>query len=122
MGLLGLRFPVSTRLECLTNQRRSQKLCHMTSLTSGTPMAVPDAVPVAPAGTALLMILGFYLLDGPASVWQEAIVATLQRLGYSGDAARQAVARAAHQGILARERHGRRACLSLTPAGTDLLR
>jgi phenylacetic acid degradation operon negative regulatory protein len=85
-------------------------------------IAAADAVPDAPAGISLLMVLGFYLLDGPESVWQEALVAALQRLGYTGHAARQAVARATRRGVLAAERHGRRARMSLTQAGTDLLR
>lgn len=81
-----------------------------------------DGVPEAPAGISLLMILGFSLLDGPPTVWQEALVSALQRLGYTGHAARQAVARATRRGLLVAERHGRRARMSLSPAGLELLR
>lgn len=85
-------------------------------------IAAGDRVPDAPAGISLLMVLGSYLLDGPASVWQEALVTALQRLGYTRHAGRQAVARATRQGVLVAERHGRRARMVLTPAGLELLR
>ena len=81
-----------------------------------------EEAPEAPAGISLLMILGFYLLDGPASVWQEALVVALQRLGYTGHAARQAIARSTRSGLLTAERCGRRARMSLTPSGLALLR
>ncbi|HEV8460930.1 MAG TPA: PaaX family transcriptional regulator C-terminal domain-containing protein [Gaiellaceae bacterium] len=84
--------------------------------------ATAGSGPGGPAGIALLMILGFSLLDGPPSVWQEALVSALQRLGYTGHAARQAVARATRHGLLSVERHGRRARMSLSPAGVELLR
>ena len=84
--------------------------------------AVRDDGPGAPAGISLLMILGFYLLDGPESVWQEALVHGLQRLGYTRQAARQAIARATRSGLVTAKRHGRRARMSLTPSGSDLLR
>ena len=78
--------------------------------------------PAAPAGISLLMILGVYLLDGAEDVSQATLVGALQRLGYTDHAARQAIARATRKGFLAAERHGRRARMSLTPAGVDLLR
>jgi phenylacetic acid degradation operon negative regulatory protein len=80
------------------------------------------SAPAAPAGIALLMILGVYLLDGPEGVSQATLVLALQRLGYTGHAARQAIARAMRGGTLAAERDGRRARMSLTPAGAELLR
>lgn len=83
----------------------------------------PDAeAPAAPAGISLLMILGVYLLDGVESISQASLVLALKRLGYTGDAARQAIARATRRGLLAAERHGRHAHMSLTPAGVELLR
>jgi phenylacetic acid degradation operon negative regulatory protein len=68
------------------------------------------------------MILGIHLLDGPEATWQETLVNALERLGYTRHAARRAIARAVQRRILAAERHGRRALMSLTPTGTDLLR
>ena len=83
----------------------------------------PDAgAPAAPAGISLLMILGVYLLDGAESISQASLVLALRRLGHTGDAARQAIARATRRGLLAAERHGRHAHMSLTPAGVELLR
>src|SRR5438034_1588895 len=74
------------------------------------------------AGISLLMVLGLYLLDGPPAVWQETLVLALERLGYTNHAARQAIARATKGGTIAAQRHGRRAQMSLTPAGEALLR
>ena len=74
------------------------------------------------------MVLGMYLVDGPPSyewrsdVWQETLVLSLEHLGYTNHAARQAIARAARTGILAAQRHGRRAHMSLTNTGQELLR
>ena len=87
-----------------------------------------DDLPGPPAGISLLMVLGLYLVDGPPNykpsggVWQETLVLSLERLGYTNHAARQAVARATRRGILAAQRRGRRACMSLTDVGQDLLR
>jgi phenylacetic acid degradation operon negative regulatory protein len=68
------------------------------------------------------MVLGVVMLDGASTVWQETLVLALQRLGYTRHAARQAIARATRTGLLAAERQGRRARMSLTTAGVDLLR
>jgi phenylacetic acid degradation operon negative regulatory protein len=78
--------------------------------------------PEAPAGISLLMTLGVYLLDGEASIWQEALAAGLQTLGYTRHAARQSIARATRSGLLDTTREGRRARMSLTPEGIELLR
>jgi phenylacetic acid degradation operon negative regulatory protein len=86
-----------------------------------------DHGPGPPAGISLLMVLGMYLVDGPPSyerrgeVWQETLVLSLEHLGYTNHAARQAVARATRRGILAAKRHGRRARMSLTDVGQELL-
>jgi phenylacetic acid degradation operon negative regulatory protein len=88
-----------------------------------------DGSPSPPAGISLLMVLGMYLLDDPPSheqrcevCWQETLVLSLEHLGYTNHAARQAVARATRRGILAAQRQGRRARMSLTDAGQELLR
>jgi phenylacetic acid degradation operon negative regulatory protein len=81
-----------------------------------------DAAPGPSAGISLLMVLGLYVLDGQACVWQETLVLALERLGYTNHAARQAIARAARSGTIVAERHGRRAQMSLTDAGAALLR
>lgn len=78
--------------------------------------------PDVPAGISLLMILGIYLLDREESIWQEALATALQTLGYTRHAARQSIARAARSGLLATTRTGRRARMSLTAQGTELLR
>jgi phenylacetic acid degradation operon negative regulatory protein len=77
--------------------------------------------PSAPAGISLLMILGVHLLHGPEATWQETLVGALERLGYTRHAARRAIARAVQRGVLAAERDGRRARMSLTSTGRELL-
>src|SRR5436190_24276685 len=78
--------------------------------------------PDAPAGISLLMVLGTYLLDRQESTWQETLADALQALGYTRHAARQAIARAATAGVLETRRQGRRALVSLTTEGNELLR
>lgn len=90
-----------------------------------------DDNPGPSAGLTLLMVLGMYLVDDLPShersheqrdeVYQETLVASIEHLGYTNHAARQAVARATRRGILAAQRDGRRARMSLTPAGQELL-
>lgn len=76
----------------------------------------------APAARSLLLtMLGEYVLPGRGAVWQEALVAALVALGYSRQAARQALARSARDGWLETSRHGRRASMSLSPATRSLL-
>jgi phenylacetic acid degradation operon negative regulatory protein len=77
----------------------------------------------APAARSILLtVLGEYLLPRGEAVWQETLVAALGALGYSEQAARQALARSVRDGWLASERHGRRARVRLTRATADLLR
>jgi phenylacetic acid degradation operon negative regulatory protein len=77
----------------------------------------------APAARSLLLtVLGEYVLPRSGSVWQETLVAALRSLGYSQQAARQALARSTRDGWLAVERRGRRTRMSLTPATAELLR
>jgi phenylacetic acid degradation operon negative regulatory protein len=77
----------------------------------------------APAARSLLLtILGEYVLPRDEAVWQETLVRALVSVGYSSDAARQAVARSVRGGWLATSRHGRRARVSLSPRTAELLR
>ena len=63
----------------------------------------------APAARSLLLtVLGEYLLPRGEPVWQETLVNALTALGYTSQAARQALARSAREGWLASERRGRR--------------
>jgi phenylacetic acid degradation operon negative regulatory protein len=74
----------------------------------------------APAArSVLLTVLGEYVLNNPAGVWQETLVAALISTGYKAQAARQALARSIAAGWLSAERHGRRSrvCLSEQTAG-----
>ncbi|MGH2914875.1 MAG: PaaX family transcriptional regulator [Solirubrobacteraceae bacterium] len=76
----------------------------------------------SPAARSLLLtVLGEYVLARAGGVWQETLVAALVSLGYSEQAARQALARSTRDGWLAAERRGRRARMSLTDAGHELL-
>jgi phenylacetic acid degradation operon negative regulatory protein len=77
----------------------------------------------APAARSLLLtVLGEYVLPRPAGVWQETLVGAMVALGYSPQAARQAVSRSTRGGWLAAERRGRRARMTLTPRTAELLR
>lgn len=77
----------------------------------------------APAARSLLLtILGEYVLPRSGSVWQETLVAALVSVGYSQQAARQALARSTRDGWLSAERRGRRARLSLGDQTSELLR
>lgn len=76
----------------------------------------------APAARSLLLtVLGEYVLPRPDGVWQETLVAALVTLGYSVQAARQALSRSTRDGWLAAERRGRRARMTLTPRTAELL-
>lgn len=76
----------------------------------------------SPAARSLLLtILGEYVLPREGEVWQETLVATLSSLGYSEQAARQALSRSTREGWLQTERRGRRARMFLTKASRDLL-
>ena len=76
----------------------------------------------APAARSLLLtVLGEYVLPRPDGVWQETLVAALVTVGYSQQAARQALARSTRDGWLMTERRGRRARMSLTAGTAELL-
>jgi phenylacetic acid degradation operon negative regulatory protein len=76
----------------------------------------------APAARSLLLtILGEFVLPRGEAVWQETLVAALVSVGYSEQAARQALARSARDGWLSTERLGRRARVSLSARAEDFL-
>ena len=76
----------------------------------------------APAArSTLLTVLGEYLLPRPDGVWQEALIGSLQLLGFTPSAARQAVVRSTREGWLKGERIGRRSRMRLTGSSTELL-
>jgi phenylacetic acid degradation operon negative regulatory protein len=77
----------------------------------------------APAARSLLLtLLGEYVLPRSGSVWQETLVGALECLGYSQQAARQALSRSTREGWLQTARHGRRVRMSLSPGTAQLLR
>ena len=67
-------------------------------------------------------MLGEYVLPRPEGVWQETLVAALVNVGYTQQAARQALARSTRHGWLAAERRGRRARMTLSERTAELLR
>ena len=76
----------------------------------------------APAARSLLLtVLGEYLLPRGEPVWQETLVNALTALGYTSQAARQALARSAREGWLASERRGRRTRIRLSDPTAELL-
>ena len=77
----------------------------------------------APAARSLLLtILGEYVLPRGEAVWQETLVGALVSVGYTQQAARQALARSVRDGWLETSRHGRRARVSLSEGTAGLLR
>ncbi len=77
----------------------------------------------APAArSALLTVLGEYVLAAPDGVWQETLVSALGTLDYKTQAARQALARSVGAGWLTTERHGRRSRMRLTGETAAMLR
>jgi len=76
----------------------------------------------APAARSLLLtVLGEYVLPRPDGVWQETLVAAMVSLGYTQQAARQALARSTRDGWLSSERRGRRARVTLSSRTAELL-
>ena len=67
-------------------------------------------------------MLGEYVLPRPQGVWQETLVGALVSVGYTQQAARQALARSTRDGWLTAERRGRRARMTLGTATAELLR
>ncbi len=76
----------------------------------------------APAArSALLTVLGEYVLPTSGSAWQETLIGALGGLDYKPQAARQALARSIADGWLRTERHGRRSRVHLTPGTAAIL-
>jgi phenylacetic acid degradation operon negative regulatory protein len=76
----------------------------------------------APAARSLLLtILGEYVLPRGEAVWQETLVRALVSVGYSSDAARQALARSVRGGWLETSRVGRRSRVALSARSAELL-
>ncbi len=73
------------------------------------------------AGSLLLTVLGEYVLPRGDAVWQETLVRALVSLGYTQQAARQALSRSTHDGWLTTERRGRRARMYLSERAAELL-
>ena len=77
----------------------------------------------APAARSLLLtVLGEYVLPRERPVWHQTLVEALISLGYSQQAARQALSRTTRDGWLSAERRGRRARVTLTDGAAELLR
>src|SRR4051795_11773679 len=77
----------------------------------------------APAArSALLTMLGEYVLPAAGGAWQESLIAALGSLGHKTHAARQALARSVSAGWLRTERHGRRSRVHLTADTAEMLR
>jgi phenylacetic acid degradation operon negative regulatory protein len=82
-----------------------------------------SAAKLPAARSILLMVLGEYALSQPQlGVWQETLVGSLETIGYTPEAARQAIARSARGRLLNAERDGRRARMHVTESGIELLR
>jgi phenylacetic acid degradation operon negative regulatory protein len=82
----------------------------------------PRALDGTPAARSLLLtILGEYVLDLEEPVWTAQLVRGLGAVGVAEKAARQAIARSAAGGWLARDRVGRRVRWRLAPATRELL-
>jgi phenylacetic acid degradation operon negative regulatory protein len=73
------------------------------------------------ARSLLMTVLGEFVLPAGRPVWTWVLVDTLAAFGVAEKSARQALARAAAEGLLVSERVGRRTRWDLTPAGRRLL-
>ena len=99
-------------------------------MAAGRPAIVPGvndqlrrrSVGAPAARSALLTILGEYVLPASGSAWQETLIGALGTLGYKTHAARQALARSVSAGWLATERRGRRSRVRLAPDTAEMLR
>jgi phenylacetic acid degradation operon negative regulatory protein len=73
------------------------------------------------ARSLLMTVLGEFVLPDGRPVWTWVLVDTLAGFGVAEKSARQALARAAAEGLLAPERAGRRTRWDLTPSAHSLL-
>lgn len=74
------------------------------------------------ARSLLLTILGEFVFPRGGPVWTGSLLDALGSVGVEEKAARQSLARAAGEGLLDSQRHGRRVQWALTPAGERLLK
>lgn len=74
------------------------------------------------ARSLLLTMLGEFVHPRHGDAWTGTLVDALGALGVEEKSARQALARAAGEGLMSSNRHGRRVRWHLTPAGDQLLR
>lgn len=74
------------------------------------------------ARSLLLTVLGEFVYPRGRAVWTSTLLRALGELGIEEKAARQAISRAAAEGLLSAERVGRRTRWSLTDSGAALLR
>src|SRR3954452_9905480 len=79
------------------------------------------AVGAPAARSALLTVLGEYVLGAHEGVWQETLIGALGTLDYRTQAARQALARSVGAGWVRTEGHGRRARVQLTGPPAPML-
>src|SRR3954470_3374104 len=80
------------------------------------------AVGAPAARSALLTVLGEYVLGAPDGVWQETLIGALGTMDYKTQAARQALARSVTAGWLTTERPGRPARVTLSAETASMLR
>jgi phenylacetic acid degradation operon negative regulatory protein len=73
------------------------------------------------ARSLLLTVLGEFVLPRRGQVWTSTLVEALGALGVEEKSARQALFRAAGEGLMSSTRHGRRVRWRLTAAGEQLL-
>jgi phenylacetic acid degradation operon negative regulatory protein len=74
------------------------------------------------ARSLLLSVLGEFVYPRRGQVWTATLVEALGALGFEEKSARQALFRAAGEGLISSTRHGRRVRWQLTDAGEQLLR
>lgn len=78
--------------------------------------------PSTSARSLLITILGEFAYPRTGQAWTATLVDALGAMGVEQKSARQALARAAQEGLLTSTRYGRRVRWTLTGAGDDLLR
>ncbi|GAA4803869.1 PaaX family transcriptional regulator [Tomitella cavernea] len=90
--------------------------------TAGASLAAGrDELGGASARSLLLTVLGEFVYPRGTDVWTSTLLESLGALGVEEKSARQAIARAAAEGLLESTRDGRRTRWSLTAAGAELL-
>lgn len=94
----------------------------------GAPWSAPDEDldlrlrPTTSARSLLITILGEFAYPRSGEAWTATLVDALGAMGVEHKSARQALSRAAQEGLLTSTRFGRRVRWTLTTAGDDLLR